>query len=104
MFFAQASIEKLAADYAALSRKRDDLIGAYQERDYDVARAKEFANHGVSRRLRTMVRCIERVFEILPPERTDNPSMDELIDAVIYIQAFIFNAFACLDNFVDMGL
>lgn len=35
----------------------------------------------------------------MPPERTDNPSMEELTDAVIYIQAFIFNAFACLDNF-----
>lgn len=45
-----------------------------------------------------MAHCIERVFAILPPEREDQPSMDELVDAVTYIQAFIFNCFACLDN------
>jgi hypothetical protein len=89
----------LNINYAVISEKHDELREAYLTRTYDVARAKEFAEHGVSRRLRTMVHCIEKVFAILPPERTDNPPMEELIDAVVYIQAFIFNAFACLDNF-----
>jgi hypothetical protein len=99
MYFAEESIKKLAADYALLSEKRDNLREAYLTRTYEVPRAKEFADHGVSRRLRMMVHCIEQVFTILPPERTENPSMEELIDAVVHIQAFIFNAFACLDNF-----
>jgi hypothetical protein len=95
MYFAEESIKKLAADYALLSEKRDNLREAYLTRTYEVPRAKEFADHGVSRRLRMMVHCIEQVFTILPPERTENPSMEELIDAVVHIQAFIFNAFAC---------
>jgi hypothetical protein len=45
-----------------------------------------------------MSHCIENVFIILPPERESQPSMEELVDAVIYIQAFTFNTFACLDN------
>ena len=98
MYFAKESIESLAADYAAMPGKRDELLDAFLSRNYEVARAKEFAEHGVSRRLKTMTHCIENVFNILPPERDDLPSMEELTNAVVYIQAFIFNAFACLDN------
>jgi hypothetical protein len=99
MFFTEESIRSMAADHAAMSTKRDALIKAYLTRTYDVPRAKEFAEHGVSRRLRTMVHCIENVFKILPPERVEHPSTEELVGAVVNIQAFIFNAFACLDNF-----
>ena len=42
---------------------------------------------------RLMYHCIERVFAILPPEREEHPSIEELVDA-----ALMFNAFACLDN------
>lgn len=63
MYFAEESIKKMAADYAAVSAKRDKLIEAYQTRAYEVARAKQFAEHGVSRRLGTMVHCVENVFD-----------------------------------------
>ncbi|OCK55433.1 hypothetical protein LMTR3_11505 [Bradyrhizobium sp. LMTR 3] len=81
-----------------MAGKRSEVLDALLSRNYDVPRAKEFAAHGVSRRLKTMSHCIEKVFATLPPEREDHPSMEELIDAVIHIQAFTFNAFACLDN------
>jgi hypothetical protein len=98
MFFAQETLDKLNDGVAGLTAKRIEVYDSLLARDYAVTRAKEFATHGVSRRLRTMAHCIERVFAILPPEREDHPSMDELVDAVTYIQAFIFNCFACLDN------
>lgn len=59
MYFAEESIKKMAADYAAVSAKRDKLIEAYQTRAYEVARTKQFAEHGVSRRLGTMIHCVE---------------------------------------------
>ena len=98
MYFAQEAIGRLASEYGAMAGKRDEILGALLSRQYDVPRAQEFAAHGVSRRLKTMCHCIERVFTILPPEREDPPSMEELVDAVVYIQAFTFNAFGCLDN------
>jgi hypothetical protein len=91
MYFAEDAIKSLAADYEAMKGKRLKLVEAYLSRTYEVSRAKEFAEHGVSRRLRTMAHCIKKVFTILPPECADKPSIDELIDAVVYIQAFIFN-------------
>jgi hypothetical protein len=98
MFFAQETLDRLNDGVAGLTGKRIEVYEALLARDYRVPRAREFAMHGLSRRLRTMAHCIERVFAILPPEREDHPSMDELVDAVTYIQAFIFNCFACLDN------
>jgi hypothetical protein len=92
------AVESLEADRAEIPQQRDDVIDAVLARTYKVPRAREFAAHGVSRRLKTMTHCIECVFVILPPDREDHPSMDELTDAVVYIQAFIFNAFACIDN------
>ena len=99
MYFAKDSIDLLAADLNAIPRRRDEVLEALLARRYEVPRAEEFAAHGVSRRLRTMAHCIENVFSILPPEREDHPPIDELVDAVVYIQAFTFNTFACLDNF-----
>jgi hypothetical protein len=45
-----------------------------------------------------MARCIKNVFEAIPPERTDRPSRDELTDATISIQSFIFNVFGAVNN------
>ena len=98
MYFAAESIARLEADRAAMDQRRIEVLNELLARAYQVPRAKEFAEHGVSRRLRTITHCIENVFAILPPTRDDHPPIEELIDAVVYIQAFIFNAFACLDN------
>ena len=54
--------------------------------------------HGYGRRLGTLVRAIDQVFNILPPEREDIPERDEVVDATIAIQSFVLNAFGCLDN------
>jgi hypothetical protein len=98
MFFAEDTLNNLADEYAAISGRREALLDAYRGRVYRVARSKEFAEHGLARRVTSMTHCIENVFRIVPPERADPPAMHELTDAVVYIQAFVLNAFGCLDN------
>lgn len=98
MFFAQQSIADMTADFNAMSRRKNEVLDAFLSRVYAVPRAKEFAEHGVSRRLMIMEHCIEKVFGAIPPQRDQVPSKQELSDAVVNIQAFIFNTFACLDN------
>jgi hypothetical protein len=80
--FAKEALESLEADRAAIPRKRDEVLHALLARDYEVPRAREFAAHGVSRRLKTMMLCIEYDFVILPPNREAHPSMDEPTHAV----------------------
>jgi len=61
-------------------------------------RGKEFALHGFMRRMGTIVRAVDQVFTLLPPEREDIPEREEVQDAIIAIQSFVLNIFGCLDN------
>lgn len=68
-------------------------------------RGREFACHGFSRRLGTMVRAVDLIFDKLPPKLDEIPAKDTVTEATIAIQSFVVNAFGCLDNLaLDLGL
>ena len=98
MFFSQEALQRLEEEYLTVSGKHARLLEAYLKRSYNDARAREHAQHGFSRRLKTLVRCIDNTFEILPPDRVDLPTSEELSDANINLQAFVFNVFGSVDN------
>ena len=98
MFFSQEALQQLEEEYLTVSGKYAGLLEAYLKRNYNVARAQEHAQHGFSRRLKTLARCIENTFEILPLDQVDLPTSEELSDVNINLQAFIFNVFGCVDN------
>jgi hypothetical protein len=74
------------------------LLEAYVSRNYATARGREFALHGFARRLKILLRCLTRIFEILPPSLTDLVQRELLDDVEIHLQAFIINVFGSLDN------
>ncbi len=98
MYFSEASLENLIKEYQTIPGKYENLTLRYLAHNYINVQAREYARHGFARRLKTLARCIENVFRILPPDRTALPTRDELSDAVINLQAFVFNAFGCADN------
>ena len=98
MFFSQEALQQLEEEYLTVSGKYAGLLEAYLKRNYNVARAREHAQHGFSRRLKTLARCIENTFEILPLDQVDLPTSEELSDVNINLQAFIFNVFGCVDT------
>ena len=71
---------------------------AFLNRHFCEARAKEFAHHGFARRLKTLARCIENVFTLIPPDQAEPPENAARYDAEINIQASVFNTFAAADN------
>lgn len=71
---------------------------AFASFDFKNDRAREFATHGFSRRIRTLTHCIENVFNRLPPDDDAIPTTEACIDAAAYVQAFLFNIFGALDN------
>jgi hypothetical protein len=94
-----------AETLAKLNRERQEIHGQYTDlnsrfisREYKSRRAREYALHGFGRRLGTLVRAIDLVYDVLPPERQDIPERDDVVDATTAIQSFVFNAFGCLDN------
>ncbi len=98
MYFKEEDLAKLFDQLKTVTKKRARLTEQFVSRTFKNADAGEYARHGYARRLKTLDRSIAIVFRILPPDRTDIPSGDELADATINIQASIFNVFASLDN------
>jgi len=58
----------------------------------------EYTLHGFLRRLGTLQRCIQNVYFLYPPTRSDIPSRETCVDLTINLQSFVFNVFGCLDN------
>jgi hypothetical protein len=98
MYFSEQALADMRAELARIPQKHAALMDAYLQRNYLQARAKEFAQHGYLRRLKTLARCIENVFRDLPPDQVEPPEREVRHDAEINIQAAVFNAFAVADN------
>jgi hypothetical protein len=98
MFFSQEAVEEMAGSYGSMEERSEALILAFASFDFKNGRAREFATHGFSRRIRTLTHCIESVFNRLPPDDDAIPTTEACIDAAAYVQAFLFNVFGALDN------
>lgn len=98
MFFTPEQIAEMADKYGTMSKRCQDLVESFMLRTYTNKQAREYAMHGFSRRLYTLVECTEIIFDRLPPERDQIPTRKERLDATIGIQAFVFNAFGSIDN------
>jgi hypothetical protein len=98
MYFSSEQLEQIADEYSSVKGKYEHLLLAYTGLAYEDPRAREYASQGFSRRLRILARRIENTFRLLPPDRADRPTKDELGDAMINIQAFVFNVFGSVDN------
>lgn len=97
-FYSKESLNKLEEHFLTIKGRYQRLMSRYASRHFVHPVAREYATHGYTRRLKILARCIENVFEILPPSRTGLPTSDELSDCTISIQAFVFNAFGSIDN------
>jgi hypothetical protein len=70
---------------AQLYNHRQEIVGKYirsqfrwQLRKYTSDRGREYAFHGFGRRLGILVRAIDEVFTVLPPERESIPEREDL--------------------------
>jgi hypothetical protein len=98
MPFSNEQIEAWREASARIPAKTQALLSQFIAYPYRDAKAREYAMHGFCRRISTLARCLRNVFTVMPLERADSPSSDERTDATINLQAFLFNAFGCLDN------
>jgi hypothetical protein len=92
-------------DVAELNKAKDDLHGKFNvlkdtliARKFKSDRGRAYAFEGLVRRLDTMIRAIDYVFNALPPENEDVPDTDNTVAATILIQSFVINIQGCLDN------
>jgi hypothetical protein len=98
VYYSDDALKDMKTEYQAVDGKLKHLVERYCLLTLKSSRAKEFATHGHVRRLKIMVRCIDNVFRMIPPDREELPSRDELSDATINVQSFVFNVFGGIDN------
>lgn len=96
--FDSETLVAIAKDFGAIPRRADQLVLGYTLFHFRSEQAREYAHQGFMRRIRTLQRCIENVFRIIPPERVDRPTKSELDDAQINLQAFYANTYGAADN------
>lgn len=97
-YFSANALKQLAEGFETTPRRAQAVAEIYLNRQYISEAAKEYAHHGVARRISTLARCIAQICRHIPPELDEVPDRDVRIDATIFIQTFVFNAFGVLDN------
>jgi hypothetical protein len=97
-FYDHDQLTRLRDGYSSVNPAYERLMDEYLSLRLKNEAAYEYVQHGFVRRLGTLKRCIENVYSIYPPERSDKPSRDECVDLAINLQSFIFNVFGCIDN------
>ena len=98
MFFGAETIKAMESDLELVRTSANELSVAFVRHEFGNDLAREYAHHGFARRIITMARCVERVFELLPPTSDAVPTAQTRKDAEINLQAFVFNLFAATDN------
>jgi len=101
-FFSETNIDSLLE---ARSQSIDEIARVNYRtinHAYKSDRGKEHGHHGFSRRLRTISRAIERIFEFVPPGIDRLPDREERIDAEAFLQALIVAAYGAADNLAAM--
>lgn len=92
---------------AQLARGFDESLAQAREALFDIMRlgstlksqrAREYLHNGVGRRLRIIQRCVVKIYEICPLDRSDLFEEDELEDLNIYLHAFLLNVYGILDD------
>ncbi len=98
MGYTQEQLDDLWTAYFNLQPRCDELVQRCVTKPFKTYKSREYATHGLSRRLGILMHCIERVFTRLPPETKEPPVSGDRLDATVYLQAFVFNVFGCVDN------
>ena len=98
LFYTQENLARLWNSYGTVREKYDNLRTRYLVMSFENEQAHEFAAHGFCRRLKTLVHCIDRVFETLPPNLDRHPEPNEILDATVCLQAFFLSVYGCIDN------
>ena len=98
MSFTCADIERFYDAREALPGKWPALAAAWSARDFGNEAARAFATQGFPGRLELMQKCIDGAMEAFPPRISWVPDPFMILEATIYLQAFVTNVRGCVDN------
>jgi hypothetical protein len=97
-FYSEKDLEELQLKLQGIEGRTNNLLLKYMAHSFTSEKGREFASYGFGRRMQTLRRCIQKVFEVVPPDTVIVPERGQLDDAQINLQAFVANAFGVADN------
>ena len=98
MTYTPDALARMTDELFQVAPKYQHLLSEYLSFSTTRPASREYTLHGFIRRLGTLQRCIQNIFALYHPNRSDIPSRDTCIDLTINLQSFVFNLFGCLDN------
>jgi hypothetical protein len=98
MTYTPDALARMTDEFFHVAPKYQHLSAEYLSFSTTHSASREYTLHGFIRRLGTLQRCIQNVFALYHPSRSDIPSRDTCVDLTINLQSFVFNVFGCLDN------
>lgn len=96
--FSPDQIQQLRCTLRTVEETYSELMSACLSLTTQNVKSREYILHGFLRRLGILQRCIQNVYSIYPPERSDMPLREENVDLAINLQSFVVNVFGCIDN------
>ncbi len=96
--YTDEAISEIKRTFWTVEDRADKIAIHYTHHAYRSPRGAEFAQQGFVRRVRILQRCIQNVFELIPPDTVDRVPLWILADTQINIQAFYANVYGCSDN------
>jgi hypothetical protein len=98
-----SDIEQIEAAAAEWFERGQNLATGFLTLQFQNQSAREFTQHGLSRRLNILRHSIDRVFYAIPLTETA-PTRESVLDATCYLQTFVINAFGSIDNLARVWL
>jgi len=98
MAFSDSDLKAINRGLYDLKSKYFDLILRITAFNFIDEKSREYATHGLSRRLKILTRAIENVFRLIPPESSIPVDSLERADAEISLHAFLINLQGAIDN------
>jgi hypothetical protein len=102
-FFTTKQLADIRVKFKSIEGRTDRIVVKYVSYPFKNEQAREYALHGLGRRVGTLRRCIENAFKTVPPSTVKVPVKSKLYDAQINVQAFIANAYGSVEPCLDMG-
>lgn len=97
MTYSVEQVKKFGEHYAKWMCRQGDTTTRVLTHVYRKDVTRTLAAHGLVRRVQTMARCMERVWNLVPLDAA-NPPRANIDDAAIFLQSFVINTYGAVDN------
>ncbi|MDG1153426.1 MAG: hypothetical protein P8N25_01030, partial [Alphaproteobacteria bacterium] len=96
MLFSEEESEKLKYRHYKLTFECQNICEDFIRHQYKCKKSHEYANQGISRRVRIIKTCIDNIYKIAPLNQKEKLSRDNLTNLYINLHAFYINIYGVL--------